>query len=104
MISFNILSLCFKFFPRNRIVSNTFKYRRNSSTTISKSNTSGIFNNLNPVMEETERESMNKFKKKESIEEVVYNTDNEFKNDPPCFSTPSKRHLFLILFNVNKKF
>lgn len=98
VISFNILSLCFKFFPRNRIISNTFKFRRNSSTTVSlsKSNTnnSAVFNNLNPVIEESEKDSnIHKLKKKESYDDIMHHSE-DLKHDTPCFSTPSKRNLY----------
>ena len=108
VISFNVLTLCFKFFPRNRIISNTFKMRRNSSTTVTKSSvSSGGFNNLNPVIEESERESAKHKNKFEGLvefpegltEEISFKEQRRMDHNQ-CFSTPSKskKNLYFSFF------
>ena len=62
VISPNVQTQFFKFFPRNRILSGTFKVRRSSCTLLRKPSINGgnNFPNLIPVMEEFEKEKESK--------------------------------------------
>ncbi len=71
---------------------------------------SGGFNNLNPVIEENERESAkNKNRAKENFENFVegenikqdhFSQERKLTDLNPCFSTPPKRNMSFLIYDL----
>jgi hypothetical protein len=92
VITPNVQTQCFKFFPRNRILSGTFKVRRSSITLLRKPSINGgnNFPNLIPVMEEFEKESKKNCQVEKNGEENYSDPRNYFENAGYNI-TPKKR-------------